>query len=235
MSDNLPIPKDPATTAIEKGIEEAAATARHYLDTLLGDSLGQAGRLIADTVGFWRFKNQVRIILKAKAFLESKGIDPKAVLPKVALPILEAGSLENDEEMHGRWTMLLANAAASPDSISPAFPKILAELSPLDAKILQYAYEQVLQTGRHPTHVHWRDALQAVGVTFPADYPVSDTGVLASDDPALGTTIHNLIRLELITTQLTQYYLLNRQIINKETFELTPFGFIFIRACNPPE
>jgi len=58
MSDNLPIPKDPATTAIEKGIEEAAATARHYLDTLLGDSLGQAGSLIADTVGFWRFKNQ---------------------------------------------------------------------------------------------------------------------------------------------------------------------------------
>lgn len=43
-----------------------------------------------------------------------------------------------DANMHDRWAARLANAAAVPDTISPAFPRILAELSPLDANILQY-------------------------------------------------------------------------------------------------
>ncbi len=234
MSDNLPVPKDPATVAIEKGIDKAFETATHYLDKLVAGPLEEGGGIVKDTIAYWRFKRQIGLVLKAKEFLESKGIDPQRVLPKIVIPILEAGSLEVDDEMSDRWAALLANAAAAPETISPAFPRILAELSPLDARILQYAYEHVVKTGRHPTHIHWKDAIQAAGVVFPPNYPKAETGVLVSDDPVLGSTIHNLIRLELVTGSLTEYYALNHEIINKEIFNLTPFGFIFVRACNPP-
>jgi hypothetical protein len=118
--------------------------------------------------------------------------------------------------------------------VSPAFPKILAELSPVDARIIQFAYEHVRLSGKHPSHVGWKDAILAAGVTFPSDYPKAETGVLVSDDPVIGTTIHNLTRLELVTSTIRQYYLLNDGIISNEHFSLTPFGFIFARACNLP-
>ena len=91
----------------------------------------------------------------------------------------------------------------------------LGELSPLDAKILQYAYEQVLKTGRHATHVHWKDAIQAAGVIFPPSYPKAETGVLAADDPVLAATAHNSTRLELVTGSLNEYYLLNHEVIKR--------------------
>jgi hypothetical protein len=42
----LPVPKDPATTAIEKGIEEAADVAKHYLDKLVAGGLEEGGGIL---------------------------------------------------------------------------------------------------------------------------------------------------------------------------------------------
>lgn len=123
MSD-MPAPADPVSTAIEKGIEEAAKAAKEYLDRLVAPGLEQGGGMIGDTVAYWRFKNKINLVLKAKAFLEAKGIEPQRVLPKVVAPLLEAGSLEGDDEMKARWAALLASAASDPGKVPPAFPRI---------------------------------------------------------------------------------------------------------------
>jgi hypothetical protein len=83
---SLPPPKDPISIGVEKGIEEAAKMARDYLDKLVAPALEEGGGIIGDTVAYWRFKNKVNLVLKAKAFLESKGIEPKQLLPKVVAP-----------------------------------------------------------------------------------------------------------------------------------------------------
>ena len=116
MSDDLPVLKDPTTTAVEKGIEQAADIAKHYLDKLVAGGLEEDGGIIKDAHAYWRFKQKVNLVLKSKQFLEDKGIEPRRVLPKVVAPILDAGSLELDEDMHDRWAALLANAAAAPDT-----------------------------------------------------------------------------------------------------------------------
>jgi len=92
MSD-LPVPTDPMSSAIEKGIEEAAKAAKDYLDKLVVPGLEQGGGIIGDTVAYWRFKNKVNLVLKAKAFLEAKGIEPKRLLPGITLfgPAVMAG------------------------------------------------------------------------------------------------------------------------------------------------
>ena len=144
MSD-LPTPKDPMATAIEKGIEEAAKAAKDYLDKLLTSGVEQTGGIIGDTVAYWRFKNKVNLVLKAKAFLEAKGIEPGLVLPKVVAPLLEAGSLEEDSDMKDRWAALLASAATDPTKVPPAFPRILSELSSTEAIILEWMTDRVHQ------------------------------------------------------------------------------------------
>lgn len=227
----IPMPKDPATAAVEKGIEEAAATARHYLDKLLGSSLEQGGGIISDTVGYWRFKNKINLVLKAKRFLEDKGIDPKAVLPKVVVPILEAGSLETDEDMKTRWAVLLANAA-SPEwdnRILPGYTDILRQLTPLQARILDWIWNNV------GDHVRDELIIKEFGLT-PEDYDL-----LASD----------LHRLQLIDgrRQVTEPYeagaLVDENInyasgvprwttaSNYFIIGLTPLGVEFLRACRP--
>jgi hypothetical protein len=81
-------------SADEKAVEEAAKTVRHYLDPMLIAPLSEFGLLLRDKVSYWRLKNQVNTALKAKAFLESKGIDPAAIAGRVSaesvVPLLEA-------------------------------------------------------------------------------------------------------------------------------------------------
>ena len=143
--EHLPASKDPMNTAIEKGIEEAAKAAKEYLDKLVTPGLEQTGGIIGDTVAYWRFKNKVNLVLKAKAFLEAKGIEPCRVLPKVVAPLLEAGSLEEENDMKDRWATLLASAATDPNKVPPAFPRILSEISSKEARIMEWMTDRVHQ------------------------------------------------------------------------------------------
>lgn len=139
---DLPVPKDPTSAAIEKSLEEAAAIAKAYMDELLAPALEQGGGILGGTVAYWRFKNKVNLILKAKAFLESKEIEPRAVLPQTAVPLLDAGSLETDSEMQARWVTLLTSAAnPSMPEVMPAYIEILKQLTPLHAAVLDLLYE----------------------------------------------------------------------------------------------
>jgi hypothetical protein len=61
----------------------------------------------------------------------------------IALPLIEAATLVDDEGLQEKWAALLANAAHpqfSP-SMSPQFPKILANLLPREAKYLDLYFD----------------------------------------------------------------------------------------------
>ena len=55
---DVPVPRDPVSTAIEKGIEEAAKAAKEYLDKLVAPGMEQGGGIIGDTVAYWRFRTK---------------------------------------------------------------------------------------------------------------------------------------------------------------------------------
>ena len=220
MSD-LPASKDPLSTAIDKSFEETAKIAKEYLDKLIGPGLEESGGIIADTVAYWRFKNKVNLVLKAKAFLQSKAIDPKRVLPKVIAPLLEAGSLEEENDMKDRWATLLASAATEPRSVPPAFPKILSELSSTEANILDWLTDRV----------HKQDGWFASGDE------IRDVHKITWEYEVL---MGNLVRLNLCrpaqeleypinytdstTTRITEWQ-------SYQQIELTQLGYKFVQAC----
>ena len=81
---------------------------------------------------------------QVNCILNERGIvDTKAVPPKLALPIIEAASLEEDDKLQNLWAKLLSNAM-DPNcklDIRYFFVDILKSLNPLDVKLLYFFYD----------------------------------------------------------------------------------------------
>ena len=214
--------KTVAQPAIAKNTE-LIKIAREYLDKLLGPGFEQAGAAIQDTVKYWRFKNQVNIVLKAKTFLEKKGINPKVVLPKTLVPILEYGSVEQVPTMQEKWAALLANAAdpnRTPE-ITPFFPDILKQLSPAEAKLLDIIYDQI--KGLSVDEV-------LTAVFFKKDC-MAGLGISSYEHDLL---IANLFRLGLCQSPQQTGIVIGSMAVavnTKDPFSITIIGYELVKAC----
>lgn len=115
------------------------AAAKDYADTVLKGPLAQLGGILSDTVGHWRLRNQVRLLLKTKQFMKDRGVQAGKVLPDIFVPIVEDGSAVEDERLSDMFASLLASHLDSKSSnpVHPSFTKVLAQLSPLDARLLE--------------------------------------------------------------------------------------------------
>jgi len=126
---------DITSTTLEKGIE----TVKAFLQKLISPPIEELGLLLGDNVRLWRFKNQIKILQKADEYFKSKNLDPKQIPLKVLVPLLEAASLEEDEDLQNKWAALLVNYVDSTKSFtSTVYPYILAQISTSEAKGLEY-------------------------------------------------------------------------------------------------
>jgi hypothetical protein len=87
---------------------------------------------------------------------------------KIAIPILDAASLEDDETLQEKWAGLLASAAdpASRDIVHPSFPEMLKTFSPQEAKFLDACRDEVDKNGRGGTVLGVRLQLKAMYVNM---------------------------------------------------------------------
>lgn len=123
---------------------------KHVLDqvtalakTLLGPAAKEFGELFADKVRYKRLSNQVTIFKKTAELLERNNLTPRELNLKTLVPLLEQSSLEEDEELQVKWANLIANLASSPENgLEPKLVKTLAQLSILEARVLDYAFQR---------------------------------------------------------------------------------------------
>lgn len=114
-----------------------------FLGRVLGEPADHVSGIISDRLKFYRWERQLRLADKAEEILKSRGVsDAKAVPPKLALPILEAASLEDSDELQDLWARLLANAMDPKfeGEISMMLVQILKSLNPLDVQLLEMFY-----------------------------------------------------------------------------------------------
>lgn len=117
---------DITSTAIEKGID----LAKDFLDKLIMPSVEETGLLLKEKVTFWKFKNQVKMLNKAKEYCEKHKINPKTISFKLLVPLLETSALEEDELLQDKWSILLSNMVDSEQNIeNHVFPYILGQIS----------------------------------------------------------------------------------------------------------
>ncbi len=100
--------------------------------------------IIGDRLKFFRWQRQLAYVDKVNIILDSRGIEnTRAVMPKLALPILENASLEDDDELQKLWANLMANAM-DPNfttDLRMSFIDIIKSLTPLDVKLLKSFYD----------------------------------------------------------------------------------------------
>lgn len=212
---------------VEKGLEEAGKTVREFLGKLANESLVEGGGLLADQIKFWKFKNQVRITLKAKKFLEDEGLDPQKVLPSTLIPLLEKGSLESDEKIQDKWAALLANAAkeSGKDRVRPGFVQILSELSPQEVLLLDKMHEEVIAKGQSFKNYtfHAKSVAEIFGT------PMDQVEVM----------VDNFYRLQLCEPPHSEGAgmvsedgdKVGFQMSTKEHFRFTALGNMFVNVC----
>lgn len=174
---------------------------------------------LARRVDYFFWPRTVRQAKRAAELIEAFGL-PRLAYDEIRRrdgllgAILEGGAMEGDENMQERWAALLANALTSDSAeVRTAFPRILSELEPNEARLLDR-----LAANKGDSRIPHRWAIAELGVTEP--------------------DLENVERLELIRYELmhapTYGDMTDLSQASREGFKLTPFGSVFVKACQVP-
>lgn len=125
------------SSVVERGID----LAKDFLGKLISPAVEETGLLIKDQISSWRFKNQVKVLNKAKDYCEKHNISPKQVSFKLICPLLEYASLEEEEKLQDKWSILISNLVDSEQNIeNHVFPYILSQLSLNEYEALEKSF-----------------------------------------------------------------------------------------------
>lgn len=204
-------------------IEATQKEVSDFFGGIIPDFVKEGGGILTDTVRFWRWKNQVNIIKKAKEKIEKNNLTKQQVPLKILSPILENSSLEEEEIIQDKWSNLLANAITGQNDINPNYIEILKELSSLEVAILDKLFDATSQEADYKK----RKSMQFNKEKIIEIFKISDE---KSD-----LVIENLYRLNLCQPPASHggitignYPIMIR---TNDFFEFTTFGYYFVKAC----
>lgn len=128
-----------------KAVQEIAKTSRelgHFLGKVFGTVPEDvAGLLLGDWLREYRIRNCAKLRSNTLQILRECGHSgpTRAVMPKFGVALLDAVSIEEDEELHDLWARLLANAMdpGFKHDVNRSFITILQDFTPLEAVLLK--------------------------------------------------------------------------------------------------
>jgi hypothetical protein len=146
-----------------KAVQEVAKTTGKALDAgekfggfisrFIAGPLEQGMGIFEDKLKYMRWERQVRLMQRADQLLKEIGLpQPTRPIPlKLAVPLLEAASLEDDDYLQDLWARLLVNAGngGSRVNLQRAYIAILEQLTSFEAAILQKIYSLPYEETRH--------------------------------------------------------------------------------------
>src|ERR1019366_10514792 len=99
----------------KEGLKESAkqmfAPVQDIVRQVSGPAATEVGLILGDYFRVWRLKNAVRLLEDVKQVVSDAGMTLRPVVPRLLFPILDAATLDDDEDLHKRWVALLTNAA----------------------------------------------------------------------------------------------------------------------------
>lgn len=207
---------DALATGLKTTMEVLFEPVKDLVQKLAGPAAEELGLTLGERVRQFRFKQQLHILTRTKEMLEDAGISAKHIPLKFLCPLIQNAVLEEDESLQDKWAALLANSCKEGNEVLPSFPEILKQLTPVEAKFLDEAYDEISDGGYGPK------------------LPIQD-GTLTA---ATNVMIADLERLGLVDRYMedTQF----TASLKHHTFGPTNhlfvsfFGREFIRACRPP-
>jgi hypothetical protein len=151
---------DDEITESAKAVQEVAKATGKALDVsekvgsfvakVIGEPLESAVGMLSDRLRFMRWERQIRMVDRCEEIMRKRRIEGKtrAVPPKLALPIIENASLEENNQLQDLWANLLSSAL-DPNfkgTLRSAFIDIIKQLEIVDAHILSFLYRSYLNS-----------------------------------------------------------------------------------------
>ena len=127
----------------EKGLE-IADKAGSFFAKVFKEPIDEISGIITDRLRFIRWRRMVQMADEVNKILDEKKVkDTRAVPPKIALPILEESSLEDDPNLQYLWNHLLANAMNPHfnDEIRYGFTEMIKNITGIEVLILSEFYK----------------------------------------------------------------------------------------------
>lgn len=219
----------------EKVVEEAAKTLRQYIDPMLLSPLSELGLLAKDKIAFWRFKNQVDTLKKAKKIIDESGFDANtiksAIAPDLIVPLIESSGDSADPNIQEMFAKLLANAIKNANNglVHPSYAKALNQMAPLDAHLINLLF----------VDVKCYEAAHAAGQEIPnlrENVPIyrqlmlnveSAVKAVNKSNEIVIVSFQNIRRLGLCDQGIDALNFMNR----KEVLAFTDYGYSFAKQC----
>jgi hypothetical protein len=208
-----------------KAVQEVAKTTgqaiqfAEFIVKFIACPLEEGIGIFHDKLKYMRWERQVRFRKRSEDLLNELGLsNPSRPVPmKIAIPLIWAASLEEDDDLQDRWAKLLVNAgnANSGVVVKRSYISILEDLSPMDAKILEKICSVGLIDEAILTYKLPDEAVISQSDNFDAE---------PSQDVQL--SLSNLMRLGCITSAM---YLGGR--LNLAEVQPTLLGCCLVEAC----
>lgn len=201
MTDELALATRAAHELEPAAREFAAAMGRSPIGSALVD-------VLLDNIRYRWAPHKARLLMRAAEKIKQSGLPVHAVDDRILRAVLEDGGLDEDPEMQERWSSLLANAATG-SPVPPAFPEILGQLEPVEARFLDGLFDA--------------DELCVLGDVF-------------GHDALLPRHLDNLQRLGVMTHKgvFLPYGLPDRPVA-ETSVEITPLGTSLVIICRVPD
>jgi len=229
-------PEEQALELGKEGVKQVFQPVQDIVRRIAGPAATEVGLMWEDSLRAWRLRRAVRLWQEVKQFASGANLELNPVAPRLLFPILDAATLNEDEDLHERWTALLVNAATPNKQVLPSFSEILKQLTPEEARFLDRAYDEVTLAEQN------REIQSRTPLLSSYDYlmhPIWDTTLALIN----GVTLDNFYRLMLLRRDSGVYVsggepeTFSEQQISQElenAVYITELGRAFIRACRFP-
>jgi hypothetical protein len=141
-----------------------AELVKDFLGRVLAPTGNALGEALAHPIVEWqkrRVDRAQKLVGDAALIVAEAGDEAQQVPGRVLWPLLERGSVEEDEVFVSRWRALLANAAMKPTSVLPAFAS--ATVIPLRASISRITASTIGSRNAKDRHSRQRLPIAVVG------------------------------------------------------------------------
>lgn len=212
-----------------KGLE-IADKAGSFFAKVFKEPIDEISAMITDKLRFIRWKRMVHMADEVNKILEEKHVaDTRPVPPKLALPIIEEASLEDDPNLQNLWNHLLANAMNPNfnDELRYSFIEMIKGITGVEARILHEFYEVLRKEGK----------LRPLSEVF--QYSLTKEQIMQAlriTVDVYAISVNNLMRVQLISPAIlkggvrmgSEPLTIYKGI---DSVTLTPLGIKFVEAC----
>lgn len=214
----------------EKSLEASEKIAGFFAK-VFKEPVEEISGMITDKLRFVRWQRLLQMSDKVNRILEERGAtQTRAIPPKLALPIFEEGSLEEDTTLQSLWEHLLANAMDPKfnGELRYGFVDMIKNITGVEVLILSNFYGILKREG------HTADLPSVTSYGLRKEQIMKIIGV---DEETYQVSIYNLMRMQCVgpfvlkATGITfgeEPVTLYKGV---DIVALTPLGVKFVEAC----